>query len=98
MDGYFFRHFGLNKNDVLAAIRTRVDDAAVAEWFLAQPGAAPDRIAAWNDLVPLLGVKGHPAYLTRLIVTPFLYPKARHQPVDSLFAAIAQDENLPPQT
>ncbi len=95
VDGYFFRHFGLNKNEILTAIRTRPDDAAVAEWFLAQPGVTPDRIAAWNDLVPLLGTKGQPAYLTRRIVTLFLYPKALRQPVDSIVAAIAQDENLP---
>jgi hypothetical protein len=95
IDGYFFRHFGLNKNDILAAIRARPNDAAVAEWFLQLPGVTPDRIATWNRFAPLLGVKGHPAYLTRRIVTPFLYPKARRQPVDSLFAAIAQDEGLP---
>ncbi len=96
IDGYFFRHFGLNKTQMLTAIRARPDHAVVAEWFLQQPGVTPDRIAAWNHFAPLLGVKGHPAYLTRLIVTPFLYPKARRQPVDGLFAAIVQDENLPP--
>jgi len=95
VDGYFFRHFGLHKAEVLAAIRTRPDNAAVADWFLQQPGVTPDRIAGWNRFAPLLGTKGHPAYLTRRIVTLFLYPKALRQPVDSLFAAIAQDEGLP---
>lgn len=95
VDGYFFRHFTLDKHTLLAAIRARPDDTAVAEWFLQQPGVTADQIAAWNHFAPLLGVKGHPAYITRRIVTFFLYPKALRQPVDSLFAAIVQDEGLP---
>ena len=70
----------------------------MARWFLQQPGITPARIAEWNRLAPLLGVQGHPAYLTRRLVTLFLYPKAITQPVKSLFAAIVQDEDLPPTT
>jgi len=95
VDGYFFRHFGLSKGKVLAAIRARPDDARMTDWFLQQPGVTPERIAGWNRLLPLLGTQGHPGYFTRRIVTPFLYPKALRQPVDSLVAAIVQDENLP---
>lgn len=95
IDGFFFRHFGLNKTQVLAAIRARPDDAAVATWFLQQPGVTPERIAEWNRFAPLLGVKGHPAHLTLQIVKWFLYPKAISQPVRSLFTLIAQDESLP---
>lgn len=95
VDGYFFRHFGLRKAEVIATIRARPDDAAVAEWFLQQPGVNAERIADWNRLLPLLGTKGHPGYLIRRIVTPFLYPKALGQPVDSIVAAIVQDEGLP---
>ncbi len=94
VDGYFFRHFGLRKGQMLAAIRARPDDAAVAEWFLQQPGVNPGRIAEWNRLAPLLGTKGHPGYLTRRIITLFLYPKALRQSVGSIFAAIIQDEDL----
>ena len=96
VDGYFFRHFDLGKNQVLAAIRARPDDAAAAEWFLQQPGVTPERIAEWNRFAPLLGVKGHPAYLTRQIVKWLLYPRSIAHPVDSIFTAIAQDEGLPP--
>ena len=95
VDGYFFRHFGLSKGKVLAAIRARPDDAAMADWFRQQPGVTLERTARWNRLLPLLGTRGHPGYFTRRIVTPFLYPKALRQPVDSLVASIVQDENLP---
>lgn len=96
VDGYFFRHFGLSKKCILAVVRAAADDAAVAQWFLQQPGATTARIAEWNRFAPLLGAKGQPGYLTRRIVTLFLYPKALQQPVESLFAAIIQDEGLPP--
>lgn len=96
VDGYFFRHFALRKTRVLAAIRARPDDAAVAEWFLQQPGVTPERIAEWNRLAPLLGAKGHPGYLTRQIVKWLLYPKSISHPVESIFTAIVQDENLSP--
>ena len=95
VDGYFFRHFGLDKKQVLAAIRARPDDAAIAEWFRQQPGVTPECIKTWNDFAPRLGIKGHPGYVTRQIVKWFLYPKALCQPVDSIFAAIIQDEGLP---
>ena len=98
VDGYFFRHFVLNKQVILNAVRSSLDDAAVARWFLQQPGITPARIAEWNRLASLLGVKGHPAYFTRRLVTLFPYPKAITQPVNSLFAAIIQDEGLPPTT
>ena len=96
VDGYFFRHFGLTKASVLAALRTRSDDAAIAQWFLQQPGVTSASIARWNRVAPLLGTKGHPGYVTRRIVVWFLYPKAITQPVESIFAAIIQDEKLPP--
>ncbi len=95
VDGYFFRHFGLKKTTMLAAIRSQPEDAGVAQWFLQQPGVTPARIAEWNRFAPLLGTSGNPGYVTRRIVTLFLYPKALNQPVESIFAAIAQDENLP---
>lgn len=95
VDGYFFRHFGLGKKQMLAAIRARPDDAAVAKWFLQQPGVTSERIASWNEFAPRLGVKGHPGYLTRQIVKWFLYPKSISRPVGGIFALIAQDEGLP---
>lgn len=94
VDGFFFRHFGLNKTQVLAAIRARPDDTAVVEWFLQQPGVTPESIAAWNRFAPLLGAKGHPGHLTLQIVKRLIYPKSSTQPVSSLFAIIAQDEDL----
>lgn len=94
IDGYFFRHFGLNKTQMIEAIRARPTDAVVATWFLQLPGVTPARITDWNRFAPLLGSKGHPGYFTFQIVKWFFYPKSIRQPVGSLFAAIAQDEGL----
>jgi hypothetical protein len=95
VDGYFFRHFDLTKKQLSAAISNSPDDAAVARWFLQQPGVTPERIFEWNCFVPLLGTKGHTGYATLQIVKWFLYPKALKQPVASIVAAIVQDEGLP---
>ena len=95
VDGYFFRHFGLRRAQMLAAIRARSDDAAVGDWFLQRPGVNPGRIAEWNRLAPLLGAEGHPGFRTRQIVKWLLYPKSITRPVGSIFSAIVQDEGLP---
>ena len=38
VDGYFLRHFGLDRKSALEAISNQADDSDVAEWFLAQAG------------------------------------------------------------
>ena len=96
IDGYFFRHFGLTRTQVIAAIRTAPSDAAVAQWFLGRPGVTAPSIATWNELAPRLGAKGNPGYLTRVAVKWILYPALFLRPVVSLFEMIAQDENLSP--
>ena len=82
---------------MLTAIRARPDEAAMAEWFLQQPGVTTQRIVAWNQFAPHLDRKGHPGYLARRIFTPLLNPASLFRPrVDTTFSAIAQDEGLPP--
>lgn len=94
IDGYFFRHFGLGKKQILAAIRARPDDAAVVEWFLQQPGVTAERIAAWNEFAPRLGAKGQPGSFTRLFAKWF-YPQPFSVQPEGFFALIAHDEGLP---
>jgi hypothetical protein len=45
VDGYFLRHFNLTIEQFLAAVRQSTDNAALARWFLALPGASPQRIS-----------------------------------------------------
>jgi Domain of unknown function (DUF5069) len=92
IDGAFLRHFSLTVDEFLAAVRQSADSEALAKWFLSLPAASPERIAGWNRRAALLGVKGHPGYLTRHLVKWVLYPKSVVTPVNSLFDAIEQDE------
>ena len=92
VDGYFLYHFGLTSDQFLVGVRQSGDNAALAQWFLALLGASPPRIAEWNRRATLLGVKGHPGYLTRHLAKWLFYPKSVRSPVNSVFEAIEQDE------
>ncbi len=92
VDGYFLRHFGLTIDQFLGGIRQSTDNAALARWFLALPGASPPRIAEWDRFATSLGAKGHPGYLTRHLAKWLFYPKSVWSPVGSIFEAIDQDE------
>lgn len=96
VDGYFFRHFQLNRAGVIGAVRTTSNDDELSHWFLARPSVNKQSIATWNELAPNLGAKGHPGYATRQCVKWILYPKSATLPVGSIFEAIAQDEGLIP--
>lgn len=92
IDGAFLRHFSLTVEQFLAAVRRSAHNDALAVWFLSLPAASPERIAEWNRYATLLGVKGHPGYVTRHLVKWVFYPKSVLTPVNSLFEAIEQDE------
>jgi hypothetical protein len=93
VDGHFLRHFDLTIDRFLAAVRQSKDNAALARWFLALPGASPAHIAEWNCFATSLGAKGHPGYLTRHLAKWLFYPKSVSAPVESIFEAIDQDEH-----
>jgi hypothetical protein len=92
VDGFFLRYFSLSRPEFLEAIRNSHDDASLEAWFTSQPSVTLTSVAAWNRLAPTLGMKGHPAYLTRHVVKWVLYPRSVSKPVTSLFEAIEQDE------
>jgi hypothetical protein len=60
VDGYFLGHFGLTIDQFISGVRQAADNAALARWFLALPGASPQRIAEWNSQATVLGAKGYP--------------------------------------
>jgi hypothetical protein len=95
IDGYFLRHFHLKLPQLLAAVRKHQSNDALADWFLRQPYVNPKSISIWNEQAPKIGSWGSPGYFTRHIVKWFLYPKSIRKPVNSIFQAIVQDENLP---
>jgi hypothetical protein len=95
-DGVFLTHFGLTKDDIVAAIRDSAgDDAAVARWFLAQPAHTAEKIAAWNQLAPNIGKDGYPMRRGFLWALRHYYNGIPPDPrVDSVFTAIAYDEGF----
>ncbi len=96
VDGYFFRHFGLSLERMVAVVRKSQSNADIATWFGGRPEGTGESIARWNRLAETLGARGHPGHVTFAIVKWLFYPKAIAQPVGSIFEAIAQDENLTP--
>ena len=92
VDGYFLKHFPLVRRDFIRAVRSSADDAALADWFLAQPTVTPASIHAWNAFAPKLGAKGQPAHFVFQIVKPFLYAKPSARRAATIFEAIVEDE------
>jgi hypothetical protein len=92
VDGFFLRHFQIARGDFVRAVRASADDAALADWFLAQPHVDAATIEVWNQLAPNLGRKGFPARGIFLFCGRILYPHTIRRPVGSMFEAIAQDE------
>jgi hypothetical protein len=93
-DGAFLAHFGLTKEEVLAAVAAAADDAAVVAAFVARGALTPERIAAWNALAPNLGRPGFPCEKSLAWARRNLYSAGADPRVDSVFTAIACDEGF----
>jgi len=94
VDGYFLRQFRLTRRQVVAAVKSAPDNDALARWFTSLPSVNPMTIEAWNRYAPKLGARNHPGHVTLGIVKYVFYPKSVARPVNSIFEAIIQDENL----
>ena len=95
IDGYFLRHFHISLPQLLAAVKKYQKEDELSGWFLSCNGVTDESIDLWNRLAPRIGARGTPGYWTRQIVKWFLYPKSVREPVNTIFEAIVQDENLP---
>ena len=96
VDGYFFRHFNLSLEQMIAAVKRLGNDEAIANWFASRPEGSADSIARWNAYAQVLGAPGRPGSVTLSFVKWFFYPRAIFHPVRSIFEAIVQDEGLAP--
>jgi hypothetical protein len=96
MDGYFFRHFQLSREEIIAAVRAAPSNEQLAKWFLARPAVTLQLIDEWNEFAPRIGARGNPGYVTRILVKWIFCPKSIARRVRSLFEAIEQDEGLAP--
>ncbi len=91
-DGIFLTHFGLEKDEMLAAIRAAESDDAIANWFVGHVGDARGRIGEWNRIAPNIGRPGSPGERAFRWARMHLYRDCRDPRVTSVFTAIAWDE------
>ena len=97
IDGVFLRHFGLEKEAFVEAVRTAAgSDIAVAKWFYHQPGVTDAKVNEWNRTAPEIGRPGQVGYELLQFVTQKIYKDAPYTGVESVFEVIEADES-PPQ-
>lgn len=90
VDGQFLRHFGLTRDDIVA-VATR-DDAGVAAWFATQPGATPERVAAWNHVAVNLGRAGFPMAERLPVALATTYAHLADRGCATVFEVLTADE------
>lgn len=94
IDGVFFAHFALKKEEILEAIRREKSDEAIAAWFVARPESGEEKIRAWNDLAPNIGREGFQGARTFQWAMKHIYAGCRDPRVTTGFTAIAWDEGF----
>lgn len=94
IDGIFFTHFALQKEDVLEAIQREASDEAVAAWFSARPESNPEKVRAWNELAPHIGEPGFPGQRVFHWGMKHIYVGCADPRVTTGFTAIAWDEGF----
>ncbi len=93
VDGHFLRHFGLQKENALQTIAALQNDEAVERWFAQEPGVTDASVAAWNELAPMLGKKGHPGENELQFAWKKFYGRVEEPcPAETLFELIERDE------
>lgn len=93
-DGAFLAHFGLTKEEALAAIARAENDDDVVAALVARGALTTEKIAAWNTLAPNLGRPGFPCEKSFAWARQHYFPTCTDPRVDSVFTAIAWDEGF----
>ena len=94
IDGVFFGHFKLTKEEVMPAIQREGSDEAIALWFSRRPDSGEERIRDWNMLAPKIGMPGKPSHRIFAWGLKNLYAGCTDPRVNSGFTAIAWDEGF----
>jgi Domain of unknown function (DUF5069) len=94
IDGVFFAHFKLAKEEILPVIRREGSDEAVGLWFTGRPDSGGERIPEWNLLAPKIGMRGQPSHRIFVWGLKNLYGGCTDPRVVSGFTAIAWDEGF----
>lgn len=94
MDGVFFSHFKLAKEEILSAVQREGSDEAIALWFSRRPDSSVERIREWNLLAPKVGMPGQPGHRAFAWGLKHIYVGCTDPRVISGFTAIAWDEGF----
>jgi hypothetical protein len=94
VDEVFLRYFGIDRQTLIAA--SGGTDAQVAAWFLALPGATPERIGDWNHIAVNLGRPGFPLEARFPVGLATTYAHLAPLKPDSIFAMLEADEGIRP--
>jgi hypothetical protein len=94
IDGVFFAHFGLKKDQIFEVIQREPTDAGVAAWFVSRPESGPEMVRSWNELAPNIGRPGYPNERMFRWALKYVYPGCSDPRVSSGFLAIAWDEGF----
>ena len=93
VDGFFMRHFGLSKEELLAAVQeSKGDDAKMAAWFESRIGSDEQVKTSWNELSVNLGKPGQPMHETLTWAKKKWGFKCDDATIDSVFKTIVWDE------
>src|SRR5712691_5145313 len=97
VDGFFMRHFGLSKEELLQAVtESNHNDNKVAAWFEARIGNDEQKKKSWNELSVNLGKPGQPMHETlEWAKKKYNYP-SDDPSLDRVFKAIEWDERRIP--
>ena len=98
VDGFFMAHFGLSKEELLAAVQTsNHDDAEMAAWFESRIGHDEQKKKDWNELAANLGKPGQPMHETLAWAKKKWNFPADAPDLDSVFKSIEWDEGRMPR-
>ena len=98
VDGFFMRHFGLTKDELLEAVKTsNGDDNKVAAWFETRIGNDDQKKKNWNELSVNLGKPGQPMHETLAWAKKKYGFQCDDPNIDSVFKTIELDEGRIPK-
>lgn len=93
VDGFFMCHFGLTKEELLAAVQvSNGDDTKMAAWFESRIDSNEQAKAAWNEFSENLGKPGQPMHETLAWAKKKWGFKSDDPNIDSVFKTIEWDE------
>ncbi|MBI3853506.1 MAG: DUF5069 domain-containing protein [Verrucomicrobia bacterium] len=93
VDGFFMRHFGLTKEELLEAVQhSNYDDDKMVAWFETRIGNDEQKKKSWNELSVSLGKPGQPMHDTLAWARKKYNFQCDDPNIDSVFKTIEWDE------